>query len=87
MVVVAAVDDRDDPGRAEVYRFDDRDEVREHFAASYRAKIEAGKEFPDHRSLWINLDKDDRGVLTSAGAGLAGKHPPAATYPLGELLP
>ena len=80
MVVVATVDDRDNPGRVEVYRFDAK-EVRERFDAACEARISAGHTVQKHDSLWINLDEDGRGV-----SGLASKYPPFATYPFKELF-
>ena len=41
IVVVAAVDERDNPQSIEVYRFE-ADEVRKRFNASYAARIKAG---------------------------------------------
>src|SRR5262245_55946385 len=46
VVMVAAVDDSDDPRRAEVYRFDAK-EVRRHFDAAYAARASAGHTIKD----------------------------------------
>lgn len=84
VVVVAAVDDRDDPRNVEVYRFDAA-EVRRRFDASYAARIDAGQTVRDDFGMWLNLDEDDRGLAASVGAGLATVHPPITTFPLEGL--
>jgi len=85
IVVVAAVDDRDDPNGVEVYRFD-AGEVRKRFDESYAARIQAGQTVKDNFGMWVSLDADDRGLPASVGAGLATEHAPIATYPLAELI-
>ena len=85
IVIVAAVDDSDDPRAVEVYRFD-AGEVRRRFGASYAARIDAGQKVPDDFGMWLNLDVDDRGLPASIGAGLAAAYPPIATFPLEELI-
>ena len=85
IVIVAAVDDRDDPRIVEVYRFD-AEEVRERFNASYAARINAGQTVRDDFGMWLSLDEDDRGLPASVGAGLATAYPPIATFPLEKLL-
>ena len=85
IVVVAAVDDRDDPRNVEVYRFD-AEEVRRRFDASYAARIDAGQTVQDDFGMWLSLDKDDRGLPASVGAGLATAYPPITAFPLGELV-
>ena len=85
IVVVAAVDDREDPRSVEVYRFD-ADEVRERFDASYEARIAAGHIVRENFGLWVNLDVDDRELPASVGSGLASKHAPIAVYPLEDVI-
>ena len=85
IVVVVAVDDRDDPRNVEVYRFD-AEEVRRRFDASYAARIDARQTVRDDFGMWLNLDVDDRGLPASVGAGLAAAYPPIATFPLEELI-
>ena len=85
VVVVAAVDDRDDPRNLEVYRFD-AEEVRNRFGASYAARIAAGQTVRDDFGMWLNLDDDDRGLPASVGAGLGTTYPPIASFPLEELI-
>ncbi|WP_428102956.1 hypothetical protein [Candidatus Rariloculus sp.] len=84
-VIVAAVDDRDDPRNVEVYRFDAKD-VRKRFDASYAARIEAGQTVRDDFGMWVNLDEDDRGLPACVGAGLATMFRPIATFPLEKLI-
>ena len=85
IVIVAAVDDHDDPRNVEVYRFD-AEEVRERFNASYAARINAGQTVRDDFGMWLSLDEDDRGLPASVGAGLATAYPPIATFSLEKLL-
>ena len=85
IVIVAAVDDRDDPRNVEVYRFD-AEVVRKRFDASYAARIDAGQTVQDNFGMWLNLDVDDRGLPASVGAGLATVYPPIATFPLEKLI-
>lgn len=84
IVVVAAVDDRDDPRNVEVYRFEAA-EVRRRFDASYAARIAAGQTVRDDFGMWLSLDEDDRGLPASVGAGLATEHSPITTFALEEL--
>ena len=84
-VVVAAVDDRDDPSSVEVYQFE-ADQVRKRFDDAYAARIEAGRTMRDNLGMWVNLDEGNRGNLTSAGSGLAAEHDPIEQYPLSELI-
>ena len=85
IVIVAAVDDSDDPRNVEVYRFD-AGEVRRRFDASYAARIAAQQIVREGFGMWLNLDADDRGRASSVGAGLAAAYPPIATFSLEELI-
>ena len=85
IVVVASVDNPDDPNRIEVYRFD-ADEVRSRFDAAYKARIQAGRSEPDNFGMWVALDADSRGLPASVGSGLASEHGPIAVYPLDQLI-
>ena len=85
VVIVAAVDDRDDPRRAEVYSFDAK-EVRKHFDAAYAARAEAGHTIKDGFGMWINLDDDRRRAPVSVGSGLAAAHKPIAVFEIDALL-
>lgn len=84
LVIVAAVDDADDPRHAEVFIFE-ADEVRERFNDSYKARIEDGQSIRDDFGMWVCLDRYDRDVPASVGSGLAEEHEPIAVYSLSEL--
>ena len=85
IVLVAAVDDPDEPNSIEVYRFD-ADEVRKRFDRSYAARIQAGQKEPDDFGMWVGLDPDSRGLPASVGSGLASEHTPIAIYALEQLI-
>ena len=85
IVIVAAVDDRDDPQNVEVYKFD-AEEVRKRFDESRAARIGAGQTVRDDFGMWLGLDEDDRDLPASAGAGLAAVYPPITTFPLERLI-
>ena len=85
IVVVAAVDDPDDPRQVEVYRFD-AEEVRKRFDASYAARTKAGQTVKNDFGMWLGLDEDDRDLPASVGAGLATVYRPIAVFPLEELI-
>lgn len=86
VVVVAAVDDADDPKNVEVYMFP-ADDVRERFTQSYKARIGAGQVVKDNFGMWVCLGLDDRGIPASVGSGLVDHYEPIAVYPLSELEP
>ncbi len=81
IVIVASVDDREDPKRVQVYRFDAA-EVRKRFDESYAARTGAGQSEPDGYGMWVVLDKDHRSLPASVDSGLGAEHTPIATYPL-----
>ena len=83
-VVVAAVDDRERPRSIEVYQFNAQ-EVRERFDESYSVRIKEGYTVKDNFGMWVNLDKDDRGIPASVGSGIAEEHTPIAVYSIGDL--
>jgi hypothetical protein len=85
LVFVAAVDDRDDPKKIEVYRFP-ADEVRERFNANRAARQAGHQRVRDNFGMWVGLDLDPRGIPASTGSGLADKHKPIAVYPIATLL-
>lgn len=85
VVIVAAVDDREDPQNAEVYVFP-ADEVRERFDAAYAARIEAGQSVKDNFGMWVRLDRDDRGIAASVGSGIIEQHKTVVSYALKDLL-
>jgi len=84
IVMVATVDDRENPGNVEVYRFN-AVEVRDKFAASYAARKEAGQTMWDGFGVWVNLDKDDS-LPYGVGSGLAIEHQPIGIFSLKELV-
>jgi hypothetical protein len=84
-VVVAAVDDRNDPRRVEVYLFE-APEVRNRFDAAYKARTGAGLAVKDNFGMWVNLDEDNRCIPASVGAGLANVHKPIAVFSLDDLI-
>jgi len=86
VVVVAAVDDVEDPKNVEVYMFP-ADDVRERFSESYKARTEAGQTVRENFGMWVGLDKDDRGIPASTGSGLVDHYEPIAIYPMSELEP
>jgi hypothetical protein len=84
IVVVAAVDDRDDPTAVETYIFP-ADEVHARFNSAYSARTKAGQTNKDNYGMWVSLDRDERGIPTSVGSGIVDKYPPVATYQIEEL--
>ncbi len=77
IVLVAAVDNPDMPEVAEIYIFDAA-MVRSRFNAAYEARVAAGHRVKDNFGMWLRLDRDDRGLPTSVGSGLADQRPPVA---------
>ena len=86
LVIVAAVDNRDDPRNVEVFRFD-AEEVRKRFDASYAARIGAGQTVRDDFGMWLHLDEGRPGRPVSVGTGLATACPPIAIFPLEPVAP
>ena len=84
-VIVAAVDDREDPENAEVYMFP-ADEVRKRFDAAYVARTEAGRSVKDNFGMWVALDLDKRGLPVSVGSGIIEQYKSLAVYPIEDLL-
>lgn len=85
VVVVAAVDDRDDPTIIQVYKFDAA-EVRKRFSDAYSARTKADIVVRDNFGMWISLDKDNRGIPRSVGTGLGDDFPPIAEYLISDLV-
>jgi len=88
LVVLAVVDDKDDPKNIEVYVFP-ANEVRRRFNDAYQARIKAGHSVPDSHGMWVALAPDNRGLPSSVGAGLGGEggvHKPIAIYPIEAIL-
>lgn len=85
VVIVAAVDSRDEPENVEVYIFP-ADEVRARFDAAYSARSKAGQVNKDNFGMWVRLDHDDRGIPASVGSGIINKHKRVAIYAIKDLL-
>lgn len=75
-VIVAAVNDVDNPDVIEVYLFD-QEEVRARFDEAYSTRKSAGHVIKDNYGFWINMDHDrKRDAAYQAGSGLAVDHGP-----------
>jgi len=85
MVVLATVDSKDDAQNVEVH-FLPADEVRKRFDAAYKARVADHQVQRDNFGLWINLDRDRRGIAASVGSGLGQDFPRQASYSIAELL-
>ena len=85
LVFVSAVNDQQNPTKAQVYLFE-ADEVRKRFREAYEARAEASRRGqPDGYGMWIGLDVDKRDTVSSVGSGIAQAFPAVAEYPLLEL--
>ncbi len=84
VVLVSAVDDRDDPQNVDVYLFPG-DEVRKRFDASYAARMAEGHTVQDNWGMWITLDKGDDQVVSQVGHSLAIDYPRIARFTIDEL--
>jgi hypothetical protein len=85
LVLVAALDKAERPENVEVYIFD-ADVVRARFKAAHAARVAAGHRIKDGFGMWLRIDRDERGLPTSVGSGLADYRPPVVVYPLDELM-
>ncbi len=85
IVIVATVDDREEPENIDVYMFP-ADEVRKRFDASYAARIQAGQTVKDDFGMWVALDRDDRGIPASVGTGIIERYKSIATYAIKDLI-
>jgi hypothetical protein len=84
LVLVSAVDDKDNPQEVDVYLFP-ADEVRNRFDASYAARTKAGHVVRDDYGMWITLDKGDSAVPSQVGHSLALDYPAIAHFTIDEL--
>ena len=84
LVIVSAVDSKEEPKNIQVYVFPAKD-VRKHFDDAYKARAADGHRQRDDFGMWIALDTDQRGIASSVGSGLAAKYKPVATYSIGDL--
>ena len=57
LVVVAAVDSKENPQNVDVYVFPAH-EVRKRFNESYAARTKAGQVHKDNYGMWVGLDKE-----------------------------
>jgi hypothetical protein len=78
-VLVASVNDRDNPTEIEVYRFPAA-EVRVRLDASYAARKALGKVVRDDFGMWVSLDPPSRRVPADRGTGLSSLYPPIASF-------
>jgi len=69
LVLVAAVDDKDNPQCVDVYLFP-ADEVRNRFNASYAARQAAQHTLPDNYGMWVMLDQGDDAYPSQVGHSL-----------------
>jgi hypothetical protein len=85
LVVVAAVDSKEDPKNVEVYIFPASD-VRQRFDAAYAAHVAENHAVPDNYGMWVNLDPDQRGIASSVGSGIVRHYKRVAEYSIEELV-
>jgi hypothetical protein len=85
LVLVATVDDLEDPKYLEVFMLDAR-EVEHCFNASYQERVKQGHVVRDNFGMWINLDKDTRGIAASIGSGLVTTKKALGRYAITDLL-
>jgi hypothetical protein len=83
-VLVAAVDNKDNPQNVDVYLFP-ADEVRDRFNASYAARQAAEHTLPDNYGMWVMLDQGDDAYPSQVGHSLAVDYPTIARFTLDEL--
>lgn len=84
LVLVSAVDNRENPQSVDVYLFP-ADEVRTRFDASYAARIAEGHTVRDDYGMWVLLDKGDDQVISQVGHSLAVDYPAIAHFTIDEL--
>jgi hypothetical protein len=85
MLIIATVNDTDDPTVVEVYTAT-ADEARKRFDAAYQARTSAGLVVKERYGMWINLDRDDRDTPAAVGAGLVEGRKPIGVYPIADLI-
>lgn len=84
-VIVAAVDNREEPENVEVYLLPAA-EVLKCFKAAYKARIADGQSQQDSFGMWVSLDKDERGIAASVGSGIIEAQAPIAKFSIKALL-
>lgn len=85
LVLVSAIDSREEPRFIAVHLFDAR-EVTQRFDTSHKVRIKNGHKVEDDYGMWVPLDKADDTVPSQAGHGLAADFPPIANYNIDDLL-
>ncbi|MGV3491648.1 MAG: hypothetical protein ACO1OG_10035 [Devosia sp.] len=83
-VLVAAVNDRDEPTGVDVYLLP-AENVRKRFDEAYAARTADGQVNEDGYGMWVNLDPDTRGIAASVGSGIIKAYPAFANYSLHDL--
>jgi hypothetical protein len=84
LVIVATVDQKDEPQNVQVYIFP-ADEVRKRFDTAYAARKAQGNIVRDNFGMWVGLDTDHRGGVYTYGSGIAEKYKRIASYPIQDL--
>jgi len=84
LVLVSAVDDRQNPQNVDVYLFPG-DEVRKRFNASYAARMKEGHTVRDNYGMWVMLDKGADDVASQVGHSLAIDYPAIGRFTIDEL--
>ena len=82
-VIVAAVDDIENPQNVEVYMFP-ADEVQKRFDEAYYARVKAGYKINEDVGMWVCLDPIDHDSLNGVGTGILRDHKPIAVLPLDD---
>lgn len=85
-VVVASVDDRDRPRKAEVFIFP-ADDVRKRFNEAHAARIKAGRTMTPNFGMWVALDLRETGGVNDIASGIAENYQPISVIPLDNELP
>ena len=85
LVLVSAVDNKDNPTMVDVYLFE-ASEVRRCFDAAYSARVAVGNIVRDNYGMWVALDAKAPGPANSVGSGLANKHKPIASFSIAALV-
>lgn len=85
LVIVATVDDRDDPTNVEVYIFPAA-EVRKRFDASYAARVASGQTMRNNFGMWVALDQKGRNSPADVGSGIVDQYDPIAVIAIADLV-
>lgn len=85
MVVVATVNDRENPTHFEVFHFDQQ-EVRKRFDYARKFRVGAGNTVRNGYGMWISIDHVDSDLPHAAGSGLGDEHPFVFSSPIEPFL-